>query len=317
MPMTAMIRNLGKMSTIGLLAPLSDAARVVADRLADEERIRRSRLHPMAILLAAKVYAQGRGDKGKLTWKPVPTINDALDAAFYLAFGNVRPTGKRRLLAIDVSGSMDGSMAAGTSLTCREAAAALSLIVAKTEPNYHLVAFAAPTATQARMKTTSAGLWSLAGQVGSYPNLGLGGQWGGGDSGLAPLDLSGCSRITEAVSRARAIPMGGTDCSLPMRVAVREGWEVDSFEVYTDNETWAGPIHPCQALREYRERSGIPAKLVVQAFTATPFTIADPDDSGSLDVVGLDAAAPAVVADFLRGDRGRVDPVEPDGPDEA
>ena len=34
------------------------------------------------------------------------TIVDALDAAFYAAFGNVEPTGKRLLLALDVSGSM-------------------------------------------------------------------------------------------------------------------------------------------------------------------------------------------------------------------
>ena len=34
-------------------------------------------------------------------------VVDALDAAFYTAFGNVEPTGKRLLLALDVSGSMD------------------------------------------------------------------------------------------------------------------------------------------------------------------------------------------------------------------
>ena len=33
-------------------------------------------------------------------------IVDALDAAFYTAFGNVEPAGKRLLLALDVSGSM-------------------------------------------------------------------------------------------------------------------------------------------------------------------------------------------------------------------
>ena len=94
--------------------------------------------------------------------------------------------------------------------------------------------------------------------------------------------------------------MGGTDCSLPMRVALKEGWQVDSFEVYTDSETWAGPVHPVQALKTYRGETGIAAKLVVQAFVANPFTIADPTDAGSLDVVGLDAAAPGIVADFIR-----------------
>ena len=40
------------------------------------------------------------------TWTPVREVVDALDAAFYTAFGNVEPTGKRLLLALDVSGSM-------------------------------------------------------------------------------------------------------------------------------------------------------------------------------------------------------------------
>ena len=276
MPATALIRNLGKMTSVGLLAPLSTASKVVTDRLGDGDWLRRSRLHPMAILLASSVYGQGKGIKGKLSWQPVPSVVAALDAAFYRAFASVTPTGKRRLLAIDVSGSMDGSMAAGTSLSCREAAAALALIVARTEPESHIVGFAAAEG-------------------------GYGGQFGGGDPKLAKLDLSGVSTLAQAVAQARAIPMGGTDCSLPMRMALKEKWPVDAFEVYTDNETWAGPVHPVQALQRYRSETGVAAKLVVQAFTATAFTIADPKDAGSLDVVGLDAASPALVADFIRG----------------
>jgi 60 kDa SS-A/Ro ribonucleoprotein len=83
--------------------------------------------------------------------------------------------------------------------------------------------------------------------------------------------------------------------------ALEQGWEVDTFVVYTDNETWAGAIHPIQALRQYREKTGIAAKLIVVGMTATEFTIADPSDAGMLDVVGFDASAPAVMADLSRG----------------
>jgi 60 kDa SS-A/Ro ribonucleoprotein len=55
-------------------------------------------------------------------------------------------------------------------------------------------------------------------------------------------------------------------------------------------------------LRRYREKSGIAAKLVVQAFTSTGFSIADPNDPGMLDVVGLDAASPNLVSAFSRGE---------------
>jgi len=59
-----------------------------------------------------------------------------------------------------------------------------------------------------------------------------------------------------------------------------------------------GKLHPSQALREYRERLGIPAKLVVVAMTATRFSIADPDDAGMLDVVGLDVSTPQLITQF-------------------
>jgi len=53
------------------------------------------------------------------------------------------------------------------------------------------------------------------------------------------------------------------------------------------------------ALRRYRERTGIAAKLAVVALTSTGFTIADPADAGMLDVVGFDSAAPALIGDFV------------------
>ena len=94
------------------------------------------------------------------------------------------------------------------------------------------------------------------------------------------------------------LPFGGTDCALPMVEALKHRWAVDTFVVYTDSETWAGNIHPAQALREYRERMGIAAKLVVVAMASNGFTIADPDDAGMLDVVGFDTATPQVITDF-------------------
>ena len=95
------------------------------------------------------------------------------------------------------------------------------------------------------------------------------------------------------------LPFGGTDCALPMVEALKQRWAVDVFIVLTDNETWAGEIHPAQALREYRERTGIPAKLVVVGMASNGFSIADPEDAGMLDVVGMDAATPNVIGEFV------------------
>ena len=94
------------------------------------------------------------------------------------------------------------------------------------------------------------------------------------------------------------LPFGGTDCALPMVWAAQNKVPVDLFCIYTDSETWAGPVHPVQALRAYRQKLGTGAKLVVVGMVANDFTIADPDDGGMMDVVGFDTATPAVIADF-------------------
>ena len=56
-----------------------------------------------------------------------------------------------------------------------------------------------------------------------------------------------------------------------------------------------------EALRQYREKTGIPAKMVVIGMVSNGFTIADPEDAGSMDVVGFDSAVPELLADFVQG----------------
>jgi 60 kDa SS-A/Ro ribonucleoprotein len=276
MPMTAMIRNLGKMTSLGLVQPFSDAAKLVVNKLSDEKVLQRARIHPLAVLIAQKVYAQGHGEKGGLKWPPVARIVDALDAAFYATFRNVEPCGKPVLLALDVSGSMDGSRIAGSCLTAREASAAMALVTAATEPDCEIIAFSAPAGG------------------------GYGGMHGGGESGITRVALSPRMRLDDVIKRVSAIPMGGTDCALPMIWARRQKLNVSGFITYTDSETWAGNIHPAQALRLYRDEYVSDAKAVVVGMTANGFTLADPNDRGMLDVVGFDATVPAVIADFVR-----------------
>ena len=276
MPMTAMIRNLGKMTSLGLLAPFSDAKRLIVRKLRDETALKRARIHPLTILVALKIYAQGHGDKGALKWSPVSAIVDALDAAFYATFSNVEPCGKPMLLALDVSGSMAGSMIAGSCISAREASAAMALITAATEPEHEIIAFSAP------------------------PRGGYGGMHGGGEPGITRVNISPRMRLAEVIQRIKTIPMGGTDCALPMLWAARNKLNVSGFITYTDSETWAGNIHPAQALRQYRSEFVTDAKAVVVGMTSNGFTLADPNDRGMLDVVGFDTTVPAVIADFVR-----------------
>jgi 60 kDa SS-A/Ro ribonucleoprotein len=262
MPMTAMIRNLATMTRVGLLQPMSSATQKVIERLHDPARLGRARIHPIAILTAMKTYAAGHGARGKQSWTPVTAIVDALDDAFYATFQHVEPSGARTLLALDVSASMDGGAVAGVpGLTPRVASAAMALTTAASERQYAFVGF-----------TTQ----------------------------LTELDLSPKMRLDQVVKRVSGLPFGGTDCAQPMLWALARRVEVDTFVIYTDSETWAGNIHPSQALREYRQRTGIPAKLIVVGMLSNGFTIADPNDAGMLDVVGFDTATPSVIGEFSK-----------------
>lgn len=261
MPMHAMVRNLARMTANGLLTKDAAARKLIVDRLGDRDRIRKSRLHPLAILVAQRTYAAGHGLKGQLSWTPVAPIVDALDGAFDLAFANVVPTGKPTLLALDVSGSMSMGQVAGSPLTPREAAAAMALVTARTEPDYEIMAFG---------------------------------------SSFVPLRVSATMRLSDVIQKTGELGMSGTDCALPMTWAAKEKRPFDLFAVYTDSETWFGQIHPHQALVEYRRTMGRASKLAVVGLVSNRFTIADPEDAGMLDVVGFDAAAPQVIADFAR-----------------
>jgi 60 kDa SS-A/Ro ribonucleoprotein len=207
----------------------------------------------------------------------VAQVVDALDGAFYLAFANAPSTGKRVMLALDVSGSMGAPVHGLPSVSCREAAAAMALVTAAREPRHRFVAFT----------------------TGTYPSMWSATHGSAYDTGLSPLAVSPRQRLDDVVASISDLPFGGTDCALPMVEALKHRWAVDVFVVYTDSETWAGSIHPAEALREYRERTGIAAKLVVVAMASNGFSIADPDDAGMLDVVGFDAATPQVIGDFM------------------
>ena len=91
MPMNALLRNLGNMSSKGMFEdseghPGKEIAITVANWLTDEERLQKARVHPFNILVALKIYKSGKGDKGSKSWPVNDAIVNALDEAFYKAF---------------------------------------------------------------------------------------------------------------------------------------------------------------------------------------------------------------------------------------
>ncbi|CAI2354435.1 unnamed protein product [Caenorhabditis sp. 36 PRJEB53466] len=260
MPMTAMIRNLAKMTLVGALD--QERVDILVKRLTDQEELRRARIHPLTLLTARATYEQGRGDKGKLTWQPIKEVCEALEAGFYKSFVNAAATGKRYCLALDVSGSM-GCSVSSSPLKCRDAASAMSLINLHNEAEVKCVAFC---------------------------------------NTLTELPFTKDWTIRQVNDYVKNLEFGSTDCGLPMTWAMKNNHKFDVFIIYTDCDTWVGDVHPFEAIKQYREASGIhDAKVIVMAMQAYDYTIADPSDAGMLDISGFDSAVPQIVHEFVTG----------------
>lgn len=259
----ALVRNLAKMTQVGLLKPLSAETLTVCNRLRDPAELKAARVHPLKMLSALMTYKRGHGVRGSLSWTPVPQIVGALEQGFHAAFGTIEPTNKRVMECLDVSGSMTmGEIAGVPGLSPRVASACMAMVSAKTEQQVTFVAFT---------------------------------------NTLVPFPVHAGSSLDHVIRTADGMAFGATDCSAPMEYAIRHNIQVDAFRVYTDSETNCNRRPPARALADYRQRTGIDAKLIVVGMTASDVSIADPNDPGMLDVVGFDTAAPNLMSDFIKG----------------
>ena len=264
MPMEAMTRNLATMTREGVIKPMGDTTLQIAERLCNRDAILKARLHPIKILAALTTYQRGKSVRGDATWTPVQTITDALNEAFYLSFNNAVPTGKRILIAVDYSGSMAVPVNGIPNLSCRRGAAALALVTASIEQNYHIIGFA---------------------------------------SEVHPLPISPKQRLDDAVKQVDNISKPhGTDCALPFQYAMDKKLDVDAVITLSDSETWQGMAHPVQKLNEYRKRIGHPVKYINIQMAATHVTNSDPNDKDALEVVGFDTATPEICSAFIRSE---------------
>lgn len=265
LPVNALLRNLGRLTANGTLAPLSDAVHLAVSKLTDREALRRGRIHPMTVLAMLKMYASGSsGGKSSLTWMPNPAILDALDAAYYMAFEFAPATGKRIVAAVDVSGSMTSfsDVVGIKGMRASEAAAAMLMLVLRTEKNAYPIGF---------------------------------------DTKTYDIGVTARMQMRDVLARISNLSGNGTDCSVPIRWAAEKNIVADAFILVTDGYSWAGPQHLSQAIRDYRRKTGVPAKLFVIYTTAQNTQLNDPQDALSGQAAGFDARLPVIINSFLGG----------------
>ena len=111
MPYCAMLRNLGKLTAMGLIEAQGETTALLAARLVDHRRIERARVHPVTLLQALLQYRERHG---------VAAICAALEEAYYASFANVMPAGRRIGLTLDASALIPSVV--------------MAMLVARTEP---------------------------------------------------------------------------------------------------------------------------------------------------------------------------------------
>lgn len=268
---TALLRNVTRLARLEAFNDM-DFAADYAEAIRNPENVAKSRLHPINYLNASVVYRDGQVERKpssfysyagsrKKNWVTDSTIASAIEDAFNTSFGFIEPSNKRTLVALDVSGSMS-QMASGLDLSCAQVAAAMAMSIIRSEKKTLIRGFSHQ---------------------------------------FVDLDISATDSLSQVMRKVQSRNFGSTDCSLPMVWAKDNDVAVDTFVVFTDNETYAGRIHPHQALAQYRKATGIAAREAVFGVTGTKFSIADPKDTGMMDFVGFDASAPRVLADFSAG----------------
>lgn len=258
-PMTALLRSASELTGSGVLKPLDDYTYAFCEKLTNEENLRKGRIHPMNIMTAWYTYKGGYGRSS--SWNPVSEVTAAMEQAFYKSFKYAEPTGKKILLGIDVSVSMDLTPRQD-GIRCMDLAAAMALIIARVESHSHMIAFS---------------------------------------EGVTEIDLSGKSTLGGVRTALSGLPFSSTDCAAPMLYAIKEKLDVDCFMVLTDNETNWNSMHPHVALQQYRQKFKKDARMIVVAFAGTNHTIADPNDPGMLDICGFDSSVPQLVSNFISG----------------
>lgn len=270
---TAVIRNLARMTRIGTIKPFADATNTVTRRLVDADQLAKGRVHPMDLYLALRVYASGKSQPNPKApaqmWTPVPAVLDALEEAYELSFGYTEPSGKKILIAVDSSGSMMHAQvtANGAQLgSAYQVANSVALTLKKLEgDNAHVIDV---------------------------------------DTQVHSSIITKRTRLAEVQRRGPS--GGGTNLSIPFGYASQYQLKLDGFVILTDNETWSGWNHPVQAFDAYRNQYSRHARVIDVAMTPWGGTIADPSDEGVLQVAGLDSALPQLTAGFFRtGEDGR------------
>ena len=254
LPLNALMRNLGRMSSLNITNSQENEDLIIS-RLTDRDEVKKARIHPLNALLALITYGNGSGHLGSLSWRVNSNIKKALEETFYASFDYLPSTGKKFLLAVDVSGSMSSNAAGATALRALDVSACMALLLKKVEKESVVLGFS---------------------------------------DRLTDLGISSKDSLEDARKKCLKKNFGTTYCSLPVEFALNKHLHVDCFVVITDNDANGGS-HTSQVFDKYQKEINQNAKLVVLSVTAGRTGICDPKNRDMLDIVGFSPEVPKII----------------------
>ena len=264
-PPHALIRNLANYTRYGVFQD-RNVLRMVMDRLTDQEKLVKARVHPIDALKAMLTYGSGHGNLGNNSWVPVQALVDALDQAFYKTFKGLETIGGNILVAIDESGSMhSGEIGGVPGLHPALASAAYAMTVASTDPTTDFIAFTDTVNT------------------------------------IREVPIAARRRLDDVLKTFGGVGRG-TDCAAPIEWAKRKGRSYDLFVIITDNQTWAGAHQVQQVADHYRQTINPKARFVTVAMAGYGGNILDTERPENFHVSGFDASAPELIRLFAQGE---------------
>ncbi|XP_062598535.1 RNA-binding protein Ro60-like [Saccostrea cucullata] len=275
MPLTDLLRNLGKMSKFKLFEKESSSRKnisfeehLIIEKLKNKELLDQEAVHPFTYMLALTQYKRGENYSRKLQWPVYPQICSALEEGLYLSFNNDKPTKKWFLLALDISKSMEESVnvVGAPTLQALEVAAFMSTFIIKTERNCDAIVFRGEN--------------------------------------VDVLPVSSSNTIAEVTEKMRTLarPMRDIpeDPYWPFRYAIEKNKVYDVFVIYTDSNFCLGNAHLSQALQLYRQATGNKeVRLVVCNLAGFDVSIGDIEDPLILRVCGFDSYVPQIISNFV------------------
>ncbi len=345
MPITALIRNLAKLSSLKIFSEDTHPCgrqleMAVCKRLINPDVLAKGNVHPVSLMSAHATYSLGHGIKGSLTWQPNAQITKAIEEAFYASFRTLKGHGYKIAHGVDASGSMTSTSTPVAGMMACEVVACMVMAFYRVE-----YAYSEKNRTQFRQDI---GYFQSGGR--SYYNR--------NNNGYKDItsEVSNGTTFQEMRKLVSRSDFGSTDIGCFIQWTIdRLKSSLDGFKakqnglhklpvfswpgfynalfVWTDNDVNSGTqpmplvlkyqllVRECFNVQRFTEdgkavdgqdlenmiKANVP-KFVVIATVPTSFTVGDPEDPNVLNVSGFDLSVPVLIDNFLSG--GKTDGVE-------